>query len=159
MSLFENDHYRWRETYFVLYEVRHRPTADAVRKTLRELGDRYEITEVKANDDGLFESLSLISPYDFAAMDITYIAGEEVTDHVATLLQELKSFTLTKEEMIKIDRLPKCNARFDVYHFEQVAEESDEDEMLDPGALLIVLERLAKLVHGVSIDPQSGSVM
>ena len=31
--------------------------------------------------------------------------------------------------------------------------------MLDPSALLIVLETLAKLTGGVAVDPQSGTVL
>jgi len=56
-----------------------------------------------------------------------------------------------------------CNGRFDVLHFEQVTEPGDEDEagdeMLDPGAILLVLAALAKLTGGVAIDPQSGTVI
>ena len=37
--------------------------------------------------------------------------------------------------------------------------EGEEDEFLDPGALLIVLAKLANLCQGVGIDPQSGAVM
>ena len=46
-------------------------------------------------------------------------------------------------------------------HFEQVPEDADEDaeddEMLDPSALLVVLGALAKLTGGVAIDPQAGT--
>ena len=46
-------------------------------------------------------------------------------------------------------------------HFEQVAEDADEDadddEMLDPSALLVVLGALARLTGGVAIDPQAGT--
>jgi len=35
----------------------------------------------------------------------------------------------------------------------------DEDEMLDPSALLSVMDTLMDLTHGVGIDPQSGSLM
>ena len=46
------------------------------------------------------------------------------------------------------------------FHFEQVAGSNHEEEdFLDPGGLLIVLERLAELCRGVSVDPQSGSFM
>ncbi len=162
MSLFENEEYRWRETYFVLFSEKHRPQADKVVTALEELGTRYEISEVRKDSKGRFESLTLISPLDFAAMDISYIAGEEVTAQVAEFNQQIKTMTLTAEEMKKAGRLPGCNARFDIYHFEHVLETSDngeEDEYLDPGALLVVLECLAKLTHGVSVDPASGAIM
>ena len=38
MSLFENDEYRWRETYFVLIEEGNRPSGKALQDALVELG-------------------------------------------------------------------------------------------------------------------------
>ena len=69
MSLFENDDYRWRETYFVLFHAKHRPPLAAVQKALAALGHQYQVIEQRSDGDGFFESLTLISPDDFAAMD------------------------------------------------------------------------------------------
>jgi hypothetical protein len=51
-------------------------------------------------------------------------------------------------------------------HFEHMtaseapAESDDEfDEMLDPSALLIVLDALVELTGGVGVDPQSGTLL
>ena len=48
-------------------------------------------------------------------------------------------------------------------HFEQVPEdvedEAEDDEMLDPSALLVVLGALAKLTGGVAVDPQAGTFL
>ena len=48
-------------------------------------------------------------------------------------------------------------------HFEQIPEDPDEsgedEEMLDPSALLVVLGVLAKLTHGVAVDPQAGTFL
>lgn len=161
MSLFENDQYRWRETYFVLFHEDHRPLLSEVADAIGSLGPRYKIVETRADEGDRFESLTLVSPADFSAMDITFIDGEEVETHVQELLKELKSASLTDEERAKLKRLPGCNARFDVFHFEQVldGDRGDEEEFLDPGALLRVLDRLTRLCKGVSIDPQSGAVM
>ena len=158
MSLFENNQYVWRETYFVLFSDQNRPAASAVSDTLRELGRRYEIGDVRSDDQGRFEFVSMHSPYDFAAMDIAYINGDDVTSHVQKVQEELKSMTLTGDELRKAAKLSDCNSRFDIYHFEQVTE-GDEDEMLDPGALLIVMEQLAALCDGIGIDPVSGALM
>ena len=38
-------------------------------------------------------------------------------------------------------------------------DEEEQDEMIDPGALLTVLERLAKLCNGVGFDPAASSVL
>ena len=47
-------------------------------------------------------------------------------------------------------------------HFEEasfVGGDEGDDDPLDPGALLLVMECLAKLCRGVGVDPQSGSLM
>ena len=161
MSLFENDAYRWRETYFVVFRKKNRPTSDAVLELLTTLGSRYQVEEVRHDEHGLFESLTLLSPDDFAAMDISYVVGEEVQEQVETLSEELANAPLTDVERRKYDRLQTFDARFDIYHFEQVVlpDEGDDESFLDPGALLIVLQKLARLCHGVGVDPQSGTLV
>ena len=159
MSLFENEEFRWRETYFVLFEDCNRPSAEAVEEALHKLGGRYKVSDTRADEDGRLESLTLISPYDFAAMDISYVDGEEVIDQVLELQNDLKTASLSGEEREKLERLPRCNARFDIYHFEQVVGGEEEDDFLDPGALLIVMERLVNLSQGIGIDPQSGALV
>ena len=161
MSLFENSEYSWRDTYFVLFHAEDRPTADATRQALETLGPRYQIQDLQADAQGRVESFTLLSPDDFAAMDISLVVGEEVEEQVVTLTGGLHGMQLTKEEEEKKRVLRGCNARFDIYHFEQVvsAEEGDDEGFLDPGALLIVLQCLAELCHGVGMDPQAGTFM
>ena len=69
--------------------------------------------------------------------------------------------TLTADDREKLAELRECNARFDIFHFEQVSPsgEDEDDEVLDPGALLIAIEKLSLLCNGIGIDPQSGSLM
>lgn len=159
MSLFSDEQYQWRETYFVLFQDADRPLKAAVAAAF-EGDSRIEVTEVRGDEAGLFESLTLRSPDDFSAMDITLVLGDEVKEQVDELLRDLAKTTLNDEERDKLDRLGECNARFDVFHFEQVQwSEGEADEVLDPGGLLIVLERLAGLCNGIGVDPQSGSLM
>jgi|CXWL01.1.fsa_nt_gi hypothetical protein len=162
MSLFENDLYQWRETYFVLFPQSNRPSAAAVATALRRQDPHYEVSEVVANKAGLLESLTIRSPEDSSAMDITFVAGEEVTEQREELLNTLAKSTLRDGDRDKLNFLGECDSRFDIYHFEEasfVGGDEDADDPLDPGALLLVMECLAKLCQGVSIDPQSGSLM
>jgi hypothetical protein len=162
MSLFENDQYRWRETYFVLFDEKRLPTVADLQRLLTQLGDRFELVEVREDEDQRFESLTLISPQDFAGMDITYDSGEDVALQVEELVKELARSTLTSEDREKLKRLKKCQARFEIFHFEQAMggfSESEEDEYLDPGGLLIVMQKLADHCDGIAIDPQSGAFM
>ena len=67
MSMFENDQYRWRETYFVLFESSKRPTLEKVQQALLKLNSRFALTNLSANEAGGLESLTVLSPDDFAA--------------------------------------------------------------------------------------------
>jgi len=161
MSLFENDWYRWRDTYFILFDESNRPTADAMREVLEALGDRFEVREVRSDANGAFESLTLLSPIDYAGMDITYTAGEDVVVQVDELSREMLKSGLTKEEKEKLKRIKTYTARLEIFHFEQIADTQydDEDEILDPGGLLIVMDVLTEFCQGIAIDPQAGAFM
>ncbi len=167
MSMFEDSQYRWRETYFVLFDSSSRPTLKAVQQTLSELNEHYMLRNLSADDEGRFDSLTLLSPDDFAALDVCYTEGEEVLDHAASLAQEMEPAAREMSETDELRRIVDCDGRFDVLHFEQVPEyEADEekqddesDEMLDPSALLLVLGALAGITGGVAIDPQAGTFL
>lgn len=162
MSTFERDEYKWRETYFVLFDSARRPALKKVERMLHNLSDRFQLTNAVADEDGRFESITVISPDDYAALDMSYMAGEEVTEQVEMLEQELKGSAADPEDRAKIAQIKKYDARFDLLHFEQTAagEPEDEmDEMLDPSMLLIVLDAVVELTGGVGIDPQSGTVL
>jgi hypothetical protein len=158
MSLFENGQYRWRETYFVLFRKARRPSAASLEKALLELGNGYRVTDVGCTDSGAFESLTVESLLDFAAMDISYISGEEVREQVTEIVAELRHEKLSQRAQAQVKALAECDARFDVYHFQRLVAEAnnadDDDEFLDPGSLLQVLQTLARLCHGVGIDSQ-----
>ncbi|HUG70701.1 MAG TPA: hypothetical protein VMM76_23330 [Pirellulaceae bacterium] len=162
MSLFENNMYQWRETYFVLFTQAARPQADAVATALKKQDPHYEITDIVANDAGQLESLTIRSPEDSSAMDITFVTGDEVTEQREELLNTLAKSTLRDGDHDKLNFLGECDSRYDIYHFEEatfIGGEEGEDDPLDPGALLLVMDCLARLCHGVGIDPQSGSLM
>ena len=159
MSTFEDDHYRWRETYFVLFPSSRRPTLKVVEKKLAALSNRYSLENPGGDANGKFESLTLISPDDFAALDVCFTSGVEVLEHAEEMVQEL-SATVEPGQRALLKRIKEYDGRFDVLHFEQVTDSADEDdELLDPGALLAVLEELARITDGVAVDPQSGIIL
>lgn len=161
MPSLEGDEFQWRETYFVLFESSRRPTLASVEHTLRGLSHRFELRDLEPDDEGLFESATLLAPDDYAALDITYLEGEDVLAQGAALFDEMKPAAAGNAgERAKLVRLTRCNARLDIMHFEQMVDSEDgEDDMLDPSALLIVLEALVKLTGGIGVDPQSGSLL
>jgi hypothetical protein len=161
MSLFEDGRYQWRETYFVLFDYAHRPKATDVKRLLAELGPRMEIHELAATDAGLLESMTVLSHADAAGMDVTFVTGDEVKEQLAEVKEEWQTRTLDPQEKLRLAKLLHSDARYDIFHFEEVTDiPSEEDEgPLDPGTLLLVLTRLAQLCHGQSLDPQSGELL
>jgi hypothetical protein len=163
MSMFEDRHYRWRETYFVLFDAAKRPTLAQTKRTLASLGRRFQLKNLRGDAGDRVDSFTLLAPDDFAALDVAYVEGDEVLEQRTQLAEDLKSLVVEPEDRVRLKRIRQCTARFDVLHFEQVVEgeeeEEEEDEMLDPGSMLIVLEALAKLTDGIAVDPQSGTML
>lgn len=161
MSLFADSRYQWRETYFVLFDGKRRPKADAVRKAIEELKAKLEVVEASAADDGTLEAMTVLSHADSSGMDITFVAGEEVQEQVAELKKEWRGQPVTEDDKPKLELMLSATARYDIFHFEEVGDslEDDDEGPLDPGTLLLVLEKLARVCHGVSVDPQSGALL
>ena len=156
MSLFEDSNYEYRETYFVLFDKNKLPSAKKLIDAVKSLGSRYQIVEHN-EEDGAFESMSVVSEPDFSGMDIAYIEGEEVESHIVELQDQFKKTTVTKDDTDKLAKLKDFTARFDVFHFEKLSGESDD--IMDPGGLLIVLAKLTEICDGVAVDPQTLTLM
>ncbi len=48
MSLFEDEQYRWRDTYFVLFNEPDQPATEVVLAALTSLGPRYVVKDAPA---------------------------------------------------------------------------------------------------------------
>lgn len=153
-----DENLEWRETYFVLFDSAQRPDADRVRKAITALKDHFEIRAISADDEGLFESVTVLAPEDHAALEISYLTGDDVREQSQALAKELSSCGEASERLAKLKRF---DARFDVMHFEAMddADYDDGEELFDPSALLLVVESLAKLTKGIAVDPQSGLML
>ena len=158
MSLFSDSNYQYRETYFVLFQAEDCPPASSIQKVLAELGPRYETINLQETESG-FESMTVKSPRDFSAMDIVYTSGEEVATQIEEIEDAMRTMTLSGDDVQKLAQLRASDARFDIFHFEEIATATEDDQFLDPGGLLLVLEALAGLCKGVALDPQSQSLM
>lgn len=162
MSMFEDDRYRWRETYFIQFEKKNRPMLAEVERRLTMMGEQVELTSPRADEKGRIESLTILAPEDFAALDISYLEDDEVLEQGELFAAELTAAACQEEDDPKIELLRTHAGRFDVLHFEQVAAaggRDESDEMLDPSALLLVIDILVELTDGVAVDPQGGAIM
>ena len=160
MSNGANGEYHWRETYFILFESRRRPTLTQVERALSSLSDRFALSQMLADDDGQFESITLTSAGDHAALEIAFESGEAVIQQGTDLAKQLKH----EAEPAQVALLLRADARLDVMHFEMMPDgdaldEDDMDEMFDPSCLLMVVESLVELTRGVAIDPASGAIL
>lgn len=153
MSLFENGSYEYCDTFFVFLDQNKAPTAKAIEAALAELGPRYTVENVK-EEDGKFVSATVKSRADFSGMDLTYVTGDEVAEQIKTLSEELRHMTLHGGARDSLKKLLSATARYDVFHFEE-QNANNEDEFLDPGGLLLVLQKVAGTCDGVGYDPQS----
>jgi hypothetical protein len=164
MPGFEDDDYRWRETYFILFKSAKRPLLEKVRRAIQGLGRMYELRDPQTDERGRFDSITVLSASDRSALEISYEEGAGVKELVDLVIKDLKS---TGEGEVSRDQLKailQCDARLEVMHFEQVLagmenDEDDVDTAFDPSALLTVMEALLQLTEGIGIDPQSGSLL
>jgi hypothetical protein len=159
VSLFGDRNYQYRDTYFVLFPRANRPNEGKLKAMLKDLGGKFESSEIR-HSNGQIESLTLIDPQDYSAMDIAYVEGEDVLAQVKEIREEFRAITVRGEDLEKLNRLKSFDARFDIFHFEQVVEtEGDEDEYVDPGGLLLLMDKLVEVCGGVGYDPQSQSLI
>lgn len=154
MSLFEDQNFRWRETYFVLFPRKHRPDHQKTDQLIYHLSQSYSLSEIRLDEQGRLESVSVLSTTDHAAMDICFLAGDDVQDQVTEFLVELAPTALSTDDQEKLELLRECDARFEVFHFERIQE---GEEFLDPSTLFNILDQLATAVSGVAIDPQAAT--
>jgi hypothetical protein len=160
MSLFGSERYQWRETYLILFDGSRRPSAAQVGAVIEKLGRQYQVKDVREDGEGCFDSLTLISPDDYAAMDISFVSGDEVIEQTEELLNDLKLTATSAAEKATLRRLAEFTARFDIYHFEEVVlAAGEENEFMDPGCLLQVMEELTEMVDGIAVDPAAGALL
>ncbi len=161
MDELETEQFCWRDTYFVWFDAARRPSLKQVEQTLDALPEHYKLQSPEADENGGFESITLLSRTDHAALEISFLAGEDIREQAEVLAEEMKNSS--DNETRRLAKLANCNARFDVMQFERIedvdADEADLDEAFDPSTLLIVLGALVRLVDGIGVDPQSGLIV
>jgi hypothetical protein len=164
MSLFDNPEYRWRETYQLFHKKSRRPTVEDVQKLLGNARENYRLEDLRGDESSRFESVTVLAADAFAAIDITYVADDQIQEQVGEIQEEMKEVLEDLEDLAKLDSLTDYDVCLDLLHFERlvdmVAQEDDElSAFFDPGALLSVIEKLTSLTGGVCLDPASATIM
>jgi hypothetical protein len=162
MSADNDEQLEWRDTYFVLFNQSDRPTLTQVEAAITESSKRLKLENLEADEDGMFESVLVQAPQDNAALEISYERGEAVIEQSVELAKQMKEDLQPKQ----LQRVLKADARLDIMLFERVRgddgggdDEEWEGGSLDPASLLNVVGALAKLTHGLPVDPASGAVL
>ena len=120
MTLFEDDRYNWRETYFVYFESSHRPKLTEVRRALKISAPLLSILDSKAESQGHLVAMTIASYENHAAMEMVYREGNDVLLEAQHLVRSLKE-EATPKELAQLQKIVRCKTRFDIHHFEQTA--------------------------------------
>lgn len=128
MSLFEDNRYCWRETYLIMLDHEKRPKTDRLVIKLRKLRNQLNIEDADSNENGLFNSLTVCSPHDHAAMDIVYQEGDTVRAEFHALADELEKHEISASQKQKIQQARKYSAKLELMHFELLEEKREVPE-------------------------------
>ena len=120
MTLFDDDRYNWRETYFVYFESAHRPKLTEVRRALKTYAPLFTILDSKAEPEGNLVEMTIASYENHAALEIVYREGSDVQAEAQHFVRSLAN-EATEEELSHLQKIERCMARFDIQHFEQTA--------------------------------------
>jgi hypothetical protein len=120
MTLFEDDRYDWRETYFVYFESSLRPKLPEIRRAMQTYAPFFSILDSKAEANGNLVSMTIASYENHAALEITYREGNDVAAESEHLFRTLKKGA-SPEELVLLKKIDHCKNRLDVHHFEQTA--------------------------------------
>ena len=121
MTLFDDNRYDWRETYFVYFESAHRPKLPEIRRALKTYAPLFYILDSKAEPDGNLVAITIASYENHAALEIVYREGKDVLNEIQQFVHSLQTDATTEERM-KLKKIVQCKTRFDVNHFEQTAD-------------------------------------
>ena len=91
MSTFERAGFHWRETYFVYFHAARRPSMKRIERLLHGISQRFEMVDPCEDADGHFESLTVLAPDDYAALDVSLLSGAEVVEQAKALAAELRA--------------------------------------------------------------------
>ena len=121
MSLYDDERYAWRETYFVLFDgPRRRPLLDELRRELQRHGGTLKILGGTANAEGRVRTLTVASYEDHSALEIVFRQGSQIAAETDALIRSIEKGCTAKEKE-RLHSVKHWTAKFDVLHFEQTA--------------------------------------
>lgn len=122
MSLFNDERYCWRETYFIVCSPALRPKFAEFSAMLEKSIPTLRIRDKKVDSFDSIEFLSVVSLEDKSGLDIVYQENENSLQETAALLDEIQQQTTTDKTRQLADKASSFTGRLDVLHFEQTSE-------------------------------------
>lgn len=183
------DELLWLETYFIIFPNQRRPTLTQVERAITQADPRLKLENLSADDDGFFQSVLVQSPEDNAAVEISYEHGEAVIEQNVEWAKRLQKQASPKQlqqvvaadarlDVAHFERVEAGDAAVkgkrsttdrddfatdvDDLADEFGDEEFDQEaamEIFDPTCLLTVVDALAGLTKGLTIDPAAGELV
>ncbi|MDR0522580.1 MAG: hypothetical protein LBH00_12120 [Planctomycetaceae bacterium] len=120
MTLFDDNRYDWRETYFIYCEPEHRPELTEFYRVLRTHAPLLSVTEGETEPDDLIRKLTIASYEDHAAVEAVYREGDDILAEARLLVHSLTK-DASECNTGQLQKVSRCRARFDIHHFEQTA--------------------------------------
>ena len=120
MTLFDDNRYDWRETYFIYFDSAHRPKLPEIRRALQTYAPLFYILGSQTEPDENLVEMTIASYENHAALEITYREGKEILAEARHLARSLEK-EASEEERAQLQKIVRCRSRFDVHHFEQTA--------------------------------------
>ena len=121
MSLYNDDRYTWRETYFVLFDdLRRRPLLDELQRELKQYGKTLKILDGTANPEGRLRTITVASYEDYSALEIVFRYGAKVAAETDALVRTLEK-GCSPGERERLRHVKQWPTKLDVLHFEQTA--------------------------------------
>ncbi|MCA9238278.1 MAG: hypothetical protein KDA44_22550 [Planctomycetales bacterium] len=176
----------WRETYFIVFPRDRQPSLQAVQRALAKADNRLQLENPAGDDQGRFASLFVESPEDHAAVEISFETGEAIVEQNLEWAKRLQKnlparqlqLLMTSDSRIDVahfervkagGKAPQADEPFDPGDMWDDSGDGDDGddgefaeppvEMLDPTCLLTVVETLAGLTKGITIDAAAGEVL
>lgn len=132
MSLFEDDRYTWRETYFILFKPGRRPQMTTILKGLERIIPSLRIRDSQCDERGVLEMLSVISLDDNAGLDIVHQEGDSVVREIEALVEDMQQQTTTLKSIDLLENARFYEAKLELMHFEQLVPIDPSDPGLPP---------------------------
>ena len=85
-----------------------------MQQALQAINEHFQVTNVRENESSELESLTVLAPDDYAAMDVSVASGDEVAEQKEELLTQLKSMAVG-DEAERVKKIEDCDCRFDAF--------------------------------------------